>query len=163
MVKLTVKQQRFADDYIITGNATEAAILAGYSKKTAHVTGYENLRKPYISAYIENRLEELRSEKVADQQEVMETLTRLLRRESKEMETVVVKRAATIEYTLANGETAEKVVYNEYAQTIEVDTRNSDVNRAAELIGKRHAMWTDKAEITQRVIEVIVGEYDDDN
>lgn len=71
-MKLTVKQQRVADEYILTGNATEAAILAGYSKKTAHLTGYENLRKPYISAYIENRLEELRSENVADQLEVME-------------------------------------------------------------------------------------------
>ena len=163
MVKLTVKQQRFADDYIITGNATEAAILAGYSQKTARSIGQENLTKPAIRDYIENRLEELRSEKVADQQEVMETLTRILRRESKEIETVVVKRAETIEYTLANGETAEKVVYNEYAQTIEMDARNSDVNRAAELIGKRHAMWTDKSEITQRVIEVNVGEYDDDD
>ncbi|MDE0582227.1 terminase small subunit [Planococcus sp. A6] len=163
MVKLTVKQQRFADEYILTGNATQAAILAGYSEKTARSIGQENLTKPVIRTYIENRLEELRSEKVADQQEVMETLTRILRRESKEMETVVVKRAATIDYTLANGETAEKVVYNEYAQTIELDTRNSDVNRAAELIGKRHAMWTDKAEITQRVIEINVGDYDDDD
>lgn len=43
MAKLTIKQQRFADEYIISGNATEAAIKAGYSKKTAAVIGNENL------------------------------------------------------------------------------------------------------------------------
>ena len=47
-MKLTVKQQRFADEYIISGNATEAAIKGGYSKKTARSVGAENLTKPYI-------------------------------------------------------------------------------------------------------------------
>ena len=40
-MKLTLKQQRFADEYIISGNATEAAIKAGYSKKTAYSIGLE--------------------------------------------------------------------------------------------------------------------------
>lgn len=44
--KLTQKQQRFVDEYIISGNATQAAIKAGYSKKTARFVGAENLTKP---------------------------------------------------------------------------------------------------------------------
>lgn len=55
MQKLTEKQKRFADYYIETGNATKAAVKAGYSRKTAKETGYENLTKPHISSYIEER------------------------------------------------------------------------------------------------------------
>ncbi|HHL0777610.1 TPA: terminase small subunit, partial [Streptococcus agalactiae] len=55
--KLTLKQKRFADEYIISANATAAAIKAGYSKKTARSIGQENLTKPDIKAYIDERLE----------------------------------------------------------------------------------------------------------
>lgn len=53
--KLTPKQKRFADEYIISGNATDAAIKAGYSEKTAGITGHENLKKPNIQNYIKNK------------------------------------------------------------------------------------------------------------
>jgi phage terminase small subunit len=161
-VKLTAKQQRFCDEYLIDLNATQAAIRAGYSRKTARQTAAENMTKPVIKEYIENRLEELQSEKVADQQEIMETLTRLLRRESKAVETVVVKKAETIEVTTASGKTSEKVVYNEYASMVELPTANSDVNRAAELLGKRYAMWTDKQHVEGEMGVVIVDDVDDE-
>ena len=50
---LTTKQKRFCQEYIVDWNATRAAIVAGYSKKTAKEIGYENLTKPYIKAFIE--------------------------------------------------------------------------------------------------------------
>ena len=50
--KLTVKQKKFADEYIKTGNATQSAITAGYSKKTARAIGQENLTKLDIKQYI---------------------------------------------------------------------------------------------------------------
>ncbi|WP_238140738.1 terminase small subunit, partial [Streptococcus suis] len=50
MAKLTIKQRKFIDEYIICGNATEAAIKAGYSQKTAGMAGSENLKKPYIKS-----------------------------------------------------------------------------------------------------------------
>jgi len=49
---LTPKQQRFVEEYLIDLNATQAAIRAGYSKKTAQATGWENLSKPYIAAAV---------------------------------------------------------------------------------------------------------------
>jgi phage terminase small subunit len=49
---LTPKQERFVDEYLIDLNATQAAIRAGYSKKTAHVIGPENLGKPAIAAAV---------------------------------------------------------------------------------------------------------------
>ena len=68
---LTQKQRRFIDEYIISGNATQAAIKAGYSKKTARKIGQENLTKPDIKAEIDKRNAEIRSEKTADMTEVM--------------------------------------------------------------------------------------------
>lgn len=84
MDKLTPKQKAFCDYYIETGNATEAAIKAGYSKKTAKETGYENLTKPHLKAYIDKRLKELENSRIADAKEVMEYLTRVMRGEEKD-------------------------------------------------------------------------------
>lgn len=70
-----MKQQRFVDEYIISGNATQAAIKAGYSKRSAYSVGQENLRKPVIKAAIDKRNAEIESEKTADMTEVMEYLT----------------------------------------------------------------------------------------
>ncbi|EZL86488.1 hypothetical protein Z280_01904, partial [Streptococcus pyogenes ABC020057168] len=82
--KLTLKQKRFADEYIISANATAAAIKAGYSKKTARSIGQENLTKPDIKAYIDERLEKLESEKIATQEEVLQYLTSIMRGDQQE-------------------------------------------------------------------------------
>lgn len=87
-MKLTVKQKRFADAYIELGNATQAAIEAGYSKKTAAVIGAENLIKPNIKSYIEERMAEIDAQSIMTASEALELLTRIARGE--EMEIVVV-------------------------------------------------------------------------
>lgn len=111
--KLTLKQQRFVDEYIISGNATQAAIKAGYSKKTANRIATENLSKPVIKTAIDKRNAEIQSEKTMDMQEVMELLA-----------------------SIARGETTEETVTNK-GDVIETATRNSDKLKALELIGKR--------------------------
>ncbi|HEX7048642.1 MAG TPA: terminase small subunit [Longimicrobiales bacterium] len=58
-MKLTAKQRRFIEEYCVDFNATQAAIRAGYSKRTAYAIGAENLRKPQIREAIEQRLKEL--------------------------------------------------------------------------------------------------------
>lgn len=85
--KLTPKQQRFADEYIKSGNATQSAIEAGYSKKTARVMGQENLLKPAIKSYIDERMAEIASKRIMDATEAVELLTRIAR--GKEKETVI--------------------------------------------------------------------------
>lgn len=84
MAKLTEKQQRFADEYIRLGNATEAAILAGYSSKSARFVGAENLTKPNIKAYIDGVLADMASKRVMDATEAMELLTSIARGEMEE-------------------------------------------------------------------------------
>ncbi|HEM3635872.1 TPA: terminase small subunit [Streptococcus suis] len=140
MSKLTIKQQRFADEYIICGNATEAAIKAGYSGKYANTNASKLLQNTTIKAYIDERLEELKSEKVADQQEVLEYLTSVM-------------RGQTQEQTLCSiGELGQQV--------IDIDVGAKDRIKAAELLGKRHRLWTDKVEAEVKGTVVFANEAD---
>ena len=90
MAKLTLKQRRFIDAYIETGNATEAARKAGYSEKTARFVGAENLTKPNIRQAIQARLDAMESAKTATPEEVMQHLTAAMRGEIQE-ECIVVE------------------------------------------------------------------------
>ena len=137
---LTQKQRRFIDEYIISGNATQAAIKAGYSKKTAKQMGTENLAKPIIKAEIDRRNAEIKSAKTADMQEVMEYLASVMRGEQTE-----------------SVATAKGIFDN-------VPVSAKDRIKAAELIGKRHGAWTDKKEISGNMnIDIGMGDYDEDN
>ena len=79
---MTPKQKAFCEFYIASLNATEAAIKAGYSKRTANVIGCENLTKPYIQEYIQRRLKSAQSNRVATAQEILEYLTGVVRNTS---------------------------------------------------------------------------------
>ena len=82
---LTPKQKAFADEYIRnSGNATQAAIVAGYSKKTAAYIGAENLKKPHIAAYIAERQKEIESSRICDLKEIQEFRSRVMRGEEKD-------------------------------------------------------------------------------
>lgn len=90
MKSLTVKQQRFVDAYIETGNAAEAARRAGYKSRNADVMGRENLRKHTVRKVLEARLKEIEDKRIAKAKEVMEFLTSSMRGEIEE-EAVVVE------------------------------------------------------------------------
>ena len=81
---MTEKQKKFADYYLQTGNATESAKKAGYSEKTAKETGYENLTKPHIKSYIEERIAKLDKKRIADIEEVMQFYSGVMRGEVKD-------------------------------------------------------------------------------
>lgn len=129
-LKLTLKQQRFADEYIISGNATQAAIKAGYSKRTANRMASENLAKPVIKAYIDERLAELESAKIAKQDEVLRYLTGVMRAESVS-ETVVVE---------GTGKGFSK------ARVMDKHPEEQERLKAAELLGKRYGLFRDRVE-----------------
>lgn len=83
-MKLTPKQKAFADEYLICGNATEAARKAGYNPKSARQIATENLAKPSISAYIAERQKQIEDSRIADVKEVMEFYSSVLRGEVKD-------------------------------------------------------------------------------
>lgn len=124
--KLTPKQKAFCEFYIETGNITEAAIKAGYSKKTARVIGQENLIKPAIKEYMRKRESELDSKRIANANEVLEYLTKVMRGEERDQ--------------------------------FGLDIAIQDRTKAAELLGKRYRLFTDKVQVEGVVPVMIVGE-----
>ena len=82
--KLTPKQKAFCDEYLICGNASEAARKAGYSAKVANRIASENLAKPVISEYIAERQKQIEDVRIADVAEVMRFLTSVMRGEVKD-------------------------------------------------------------------------------
>ncbi|MCS8604795.1 terminase small subunit [Lactiplantibacillus pentosus] len=82
--KLTPKQQKFADEYIKSGNAADAARKAGYKENTARVAGAQNLTKLNIKKYIDEQMNEIASKRIMDATEAVELLTSIARGETKE-------------------------------------------------------------------------------
>ena len=130
MAKLTAKPQRFCDEYLIDLNATQAAIRAGYSEKNARNIASENLAKPNIREYIDNRLAEKEKALIADQDEVLKYLTSVMRGESVSTEIVVE----------GTGDGCSE------ARKMEKEPSEKERLKAAELLGKRYGLYTEKVE-----------------
>ena len=128
--KLTAKQQRFCDEYLLDLNATQAAIRAGYSKKTAKQIGQQNLTKLDLKEYIGKRMAEKDTALVADQTEVMRYLTSVLRGQS-------VSEVVVVEGT---GDGCSE------ARTMQKAPDEKERLKAAELLGKAHMIFTDKVQ-----------------
>lgn len=148
-MKLTAKQKIFCDEYIISLNSTQAAIKAGYSKKTARKIAAENLTKPVIQNYISERMKQKESSLIATQDEVLQYLTSVLRGESQTTDIVLV----------GIGDGWQEV------QEVEKKPREKDRLKAAELLGKRYGLYTDKvsADVDMSLdISIDYGDGDED-
>ena len=138
---MTEKQKIFADEYIICLNATRAYKKAYPNVKkdeVARANGSRLLTKANVKAYIDEQLEKLQSERVADQQEVLEYLTAVMR--GKKTEPLLV----------LDGEGKQKVV--NAVPPVQARTK------AAELLGKRYRLFTDKQEVELQGTVVFANE-----
>ena len=147
--KMTNKQKRFCDEYLVDLNATKAAIRAGYSEKNARNIASENLAKPNIKEYIEKRLAAKEAELIADQNEVLKYLTAVMRGET-QSEIVVVEGI---------GDGCSE------ARTMQKAPDEKERLKAAEMLGKVHCIFTEKVE--QQVdmelnIKIDYGDEDDE-
>ena len=138
---MTPKQKRFCDEYLIDCNATQAAIRAGYSEKTAYSIGQRLLKDVEISAYISEQAESINSKTIANAIEVMQYLTSVLRGDEKE-ETIVVEGCG-------EGFSTARRMFKE------VGAR--DRLKAAELLAKRYGLLTDKIDVDGAIPVVISG------
>jgi len=140
---MTEKQKKFADEYITELNATKAYKKAYPNVKkdsVARANGSRLLANANVKAYIDEQLEKLKSERVADQQEVLEFLTAVMRGEITEPLLVL------------DGDGYQKVM----DAKPNVSTRKS----AAVDLGKRYGLFVDRQEITQKTIDIKVGDWD---
>lgn len=130
MAKMTVKQKRFCDEYLIDLNATQAAIRSGYSKNYANTNASKLLQITTIKEYIAERMAEKESELIADQDEVLKYLTAVLRGKT-QSEVVVVENIGD---------------FMSQARTMQKAPDEKERLKAAELLGKRYGIYTDRME-----------------
>lgn len=138
----TNRQKMFADYFLETGNAEQSAIRAGYSERYARGHAHRLRYQPTIVDYIDKRLEELASERIASVTEIMEYLTNVMR--GKSMGEIVV-----VEGTGDGCSDARRM-------TKAPDERER--LKAAELLGRRYGMFTDKLNVDGAVPIMFVGE-----
>lgn len=130
-MKLSLKQKAFADYYIELGNATQAAIRAGYTSKYANTNANKLLQNTTVKAYIDERLKQIEDERIADASEVLKYLTSVLRGES-ESEIVVVE---------GEGDGCSR------ARNMLKGPDEKERLKAAELLAKRYGILTENVNI----------------
>ena len=135
------KQKRFCDEYLIDCNATQAAIRAGYSPKTAYAIGEQNLKKLELKAYINEQLEQLRNKKTADAQEVLEYLTAVMRGEHTEQ--------------------VLRLVGDGVQEISDIKVSANDRIKAAEMLAKRYGLLVDKVSVQDDSEILVKVEYED--
>nr|DAP50941.1 MAG TPA: Terminase small subunit [Caudoviricetes sp.] len=142
-MKLTEKQRAFCDYYIESLNATESYKKAYNctNETTARTNGAKNLQKPSIKKYIDEQLQQMQSNRIADATEVLEYLTRIIRNE--ETEEAIL--------TVNTGDFTSEV------RRVQKEISAKDKIKAAELLGKRYGLYTEKIEADVNQV-IFVGE-----
>jgi len=142
VAKLTAKQQRFCDEYLIDLNATQAAIRAGYSEKYAHTNASKLLQITTIKEFIEARMAEKESQLIAGQDEVLRYLTSVMRGKSKSSVVVVESKGD----------------FMTEAREMQKAPDEKERLKAAELLGKRYGIYTEKVDVDGAIPVVISGD-----
>lgn len=158
--KLTEKQQRFIDEYLIDLNATQAAIRAGYSVESARDIGCENLTKPNIQQAIAKAMAERSKRTGVNQDRVVLELAKIAFVKM----TDVVDDHGRIKGTATDDDLAciESIKYkesdNEFGGSVEREVKIGSKLKALELLGKHLGMWNDKVDLNITSPIVISGE-----
>lgn len=136
------RQKRFVDEYLIDLNGKQAAIRAGYSPNTAAIRACRLLSKDYIQQAIDARIEELKTAKTAEAQEILEHLTSVMRGEQKQ----------------------EVLCFTEKGkqEIVDIDVPAKERIKAAELLGKRYGLFTDNVNLHGGVPVVIADDLPPD-
>lgn len=148
MQKLTPKQEKFCLEYIKVGFTGQAYMNAGYKAKNkviAEANGRRLLEKEYIKNRINELMEEIKSEEIADAEEVLKYLTKGMRMQLEE-EVVVTENIGD---------------YMSEAKIVKKQISIKDANKCAELLGKRYRLFTEKVELEGSIPVQIVDDIDD--
>lgn len=159
MAKLTNKQKKFIDEYLVDLNATQAAVRAGYKEKAAYRTGAENLRKPQIQEEIQKRMQERQQRTEITQDMVVKELAAIAF--SKATDYVVIQGGRVIiKNTNDLNEDQVRAIagIKEGANGIEV--KLNDKEKALELLGRHLGMWNDKLDIKTPAIDDSIKEME---
>ncbi|GEO26243.1 terminase [Alicyclobacillus acidoterrestris] len=157
MGKLTPKQKRFVDEYLIDLNATQAAIRAGYSEQTAYRIGADNLRKPQIQNAIQEGMAEREQRTEVTQDMVLQQLAKIAFHDITKFVTwdeqgVDIKPSDEVDGTVI-AEVGEDVTdFGEYKR-IKKKVKMPDRLRALEMLGRHLGMFNDKLQLSGQVTQ----------
>lgn len=154
MARLTAKQKRFIEEYLIDLNATQAAIRAGYSPHTAKEIGYENLTKPHIRAHVDKAMAERSKRTGINAERVVIELARIgLINPGKliNFDEATVRVDATEDDLAAVQSVKVKTIPTEDGDIVEREVRLYDKNRALELLGKHLGIFTDNVKVSGEI------------
>lgn len=163
MAKLTEKQQRFIDEYLIDLNATQAAIRAGYSVKTAREQASQNLTKLNIQQAISEKMAERSKRTGVNQDRIVLELAKIAFVNAADVidsDDATIKADATADDTAAIQSVKVKVIPTKEGEGVEREIRLNDKLKALELLGKHLGMWNDKLDVNVNIPVVISGEDD---
>ncbi|MEG0377292.1 MAG: terminase small subunit [Eubacterium sp.] len=163
MARLTAKQKRFIDEYLIDLNATQAAIRAGYSPETAQQIGSENLSKLVIRARIDQAMAERSKRTGINADRILIELARIGLVNPKHLinfDEATVRGDATDDDTAAIASVKVKTIPTEDGDIVEREVKLYDKTKALELCGKHLGMFKDKVELSG-TIETETSKLDD--
>ena len=158
MARLTRKQQRFVEEYLIDLNATQAAIRAGYSANTAKEIAYENLTKPHIRARVDEALAERSKRTGINQDRVVRELARIAFVNAPDvinMDEATIVADASADDTAAIVAVRVKTIPGEHGDGMEREIRLADKLKALELLGKHLGMFTDRLAVDVTGVKII--------
>ena len=161
MAKLTEKQRRFVDEYLIDLNATQAAIRAGYSVKTAKDIGCQNLAKLNIQQAVSEQMAERSKRTGVNQDRIVLELAKIAFVNAADVidsDDATIKAGATADDTAAIQSVKVKVIPTKEGEGVEREIRLNDKLKALELLGKHLGMWNDKLDVNVNIPVVISGE-----
>lgn len=162
MAKLTEKQQRFVDEYLIDLNATQAAIRAGYSIKTANEQGSRLLVNVKVQQAISKKMAERSKRTGVNQDRVVLELAKIAFVKM----TDIVDNHGRIKASASDDDLSciESMKYkkseSETGSSVEREVKISPKLKALELLGKHLGMWNDKIDVNVAIPVVISGEND---
>ena len=163
MANLTEKQQRFIYEYLIDLNATQAAIRAGYSVKTAREQASQNLTKLNIQQAISEKMAERSKRTGVNQDRIVLELAKIAFVNAADVidsDDATIKAGATADDTAAIQSVKVKVIPTKEGEGVEREIRLNDKLKALELLGKHLGMWNDKLDVNVNIPVVISGEDD---
>ena len=160
---MTRKQRLFVEEYLIDLNATQAAIRAGYSVKTANEQGAQNLAKFSIQQAISEKMAERSKRTGVNQDRVVMELAKIAFVNAADVidpESATIREGATSDDTAAIQSVKVKVIPTKEGEGVEREIRLNDKLKALELLGKHLGMWNDKLDVNLNIPVVISGEDD---
>lgn len=152
---MTEKQKRFCEEYLIDLNATQAAIRAGYSPKSADEIGRQLLGKTGVSAEIQRELAKRSKRTGVTQDRVIRELAKIAFANSKDIidpETGKIKPGITADDMAAVAGIKVKMSESDHGSSEEREVKLADKTKALELLGRHLGMWNDKLAVTMEPV-----------